>query len=98
MDSIRIIEAQTRKLRKAFVAFPMKLYSECPYYVPPLLADEFETLSPDKNPVFQHADARLFLALDGTEVVGRIAGIVNYVANEKCKKWKTGDGNWGWKH
>jgi hypothetical protein len=47
--------------------------------------DEIETFSPNKNPAFETAEAKLFLAYDGDKIVGRIAGIISHVANEKYK-------------
>ncbi len=66
-----------------FCRFPMRLYAGCPYFVPPLLLDELETFNRAKNPAFDEADARLFMALRGNEIVGRIAGIVSPAANAK---------------
>ncbi|MER3329180.1 MAG: hypothetical protein RIF34_06325, partial [Candidatus Kapaibacterium sp.] len=34
-------------------------------------------LNEDKNPFFKHAEIQLFLAYEGKEIVGRIAGITN---------------------
>ena len=61
----------------------MKLYAGSPYYVPPLLMDELETFNRAKNPAFETADARLFMAFRDGRMVGRIAGIVSPAANEK---------------
>jgi hypothetical protein len=80
---VRIVEAVTRREMKDFFRFPMRLYAGCPYYVPPLLLDELETFNRAKNPAFDTADARLFLARRGDATVGRIAGIVSRAANEK---------------
>ncbi len=81
--AIDVIEATSPKQRKDFVKFPLALYRDCPQYVPPLILDEMETLSPDKNPAFQVAPARLFLAYQSGRIVGRIAGILSHPANEK---------------
>ena len=45
---------------------------------PQLLSDEINTLSPDRNPAFEHCEARYWLAIRDGRVVGRIAGIVNH--------------------
>ncbi len=80
---VRIVTVETRRERKAFVTYPMDLYAECPYFVPPLIMDELATLSRGKNPAFEQADLRLFLAMDGNEVIGRIAAVVSHAANRK---------------
>lgn len=83
MAEVEIIEATTHKQLKQFVLFPMELYADCENYVPPLISDEMATFARDHNPVFETADAKLFLALRGGRIVGRIAGIVSQTANEK---------------
>jgi hypothetical protein len=75
--SIHIKEIYTRKELKDFVKFPMELYKENPYYVPPLIEDELDTLDKNVNPVFYHAEARYFLAYKNNKIVGRVAALLN---------------------
>jgi len=82
-SSVRVAEVETKKDLKTFVTFPMRLYSDCPQFVPPLISDEMTTLSRVKNPAFEQADAKLFLAMDDSRVVGRVAAIVSHAANRK---------------
>ena len=77
MSIIQIKEIFTRNELKAFVKFPMELYKGNPYYVPPLIEDELDTLDKNVNPVFNHAEARFFLAYKNNKIVGRIATIIN---------------------
>ncbi|HXF96014.1 MAG TPA: hypothetical protein VNI61_07905 [Gemmatimonadales bacterium] len=67
-----------------FIAFPYQHYRGDPLWVPPLRMDVRALLSPRKNPFFQHAEARYFLAVEqaGREVVGRIAAIKNDAHNQ----------------
>ena len=46
----------------------------------------------DKNPVFEHANARFFIALKNDEIVGRVAAIINTYEVEKqhIKKMRFG--------
>ena len=83
MAEVEIIEVRTRRQLKEFVYFPMRLYVDCPNYVPPLISDEMETFSRGRNPVYETADAKVFLAVRGSETVGRIAGIISRTANQK---------------
>ena len=79
---IRQIEPTKRNLLQ-FVHFPIDtLYRDSKYYVPPLVTDEVGTLMPDKNPAF----AVYFMAYRDGKVVGRIAGIINHVVNERSGK------------
>lgn len=67
-----------------FVHFPIDaLYSDNPYYVPALVTDEVDTLRPDRNPAFEFCDSVYFMAYVDGKPVGRIAGIINKVVNER---------------
>jgi len=85
MTNVDVIEVQGSKEAKAFVRFPMALYAGSAYYIPPLIAQELATFSREQNPALENADAKLFLAMDGSEVVGRIAAIMSRSANERAK-------------
>ncbi|MFV0419502.1 MAG: hypothetical protein ACK5KT_12320, partial [Dysgonomonas sp.] len=84
MSSIRIkeIKEDDKASKKAFVKFPIKIYKGCPYYVPPLILDELDTLNTKKNPAFDFCEIQLFLAYKENEIVGRIAAIINHNANK----------------
>ena len=85
-------EVQTNKDLKAFVKFPFKLYKDSKYWVPPIISEEMKTFSKRENPVFNDADARLFLAYKDGKIVGRIATIVNWleVKGQNQKKMRFG--------
>lgn len=85
MNTIRIELVSNRKQLKDFVKFQLEHYRGNQYFVPPIIADEIETFTPEKNPAFDHAEAKLFLAYEGDRIVGRIAGILSHAANEKYK-------------
>ncbi len=80
------------ELRK-FVTFPFEIYKDCPYWVPPLIKDEMETLDASKNPVFKNAEAWYFLAQKKGKIAGRIAVIINHVEIEQQGKKKV---RFGW--
>ena len=86
MVEIREIQPTKRNLLK-FVHFPIDvIYRDSKYYVPPLVTDEVNTLRPDKNPAFDFCEAAYFLAYRDGKIVGRIAGIINRVCNERSGK------------
>ncbi len=89
---IHIKEAITKKEMKQFVKFPFSLYKDNPYWVPPIIKDELETFNPEKNPVFEHAQARYFIAYKGSTPVGRIAAITNSyeIEQQQLKKMRFG--------
>ena len=87
-DNQRIISQAVRgALEKVMLSdlsqpLHMRLYAACPYYVPPLLAIEYQTFSREKNPAFETADSKLYLAREGSAIVGRVAAIVNHAWND----------------
>ena len=78
---------------KAFINFPEELYKDHPFFVPALRFDEAATLSREKNPAFDHCEARYWLAYRINKVVGRIAGIINHAYIEK---WQNKYIRFGW--
>ncbi|MGB0315818.1 MAG: GTP cyclohydrolase [Flavobacteriaceae bacterium] len=78
---------------KAFVTFPFKLYKDNPYWVPPLIKEELATLNPTVNPVYKNASAQFFLAYKGTEIVGRVGALVNWLEVNELNKRKV---RFGW--
>ena len=62
-EKIDIKEVITDKDYFSFVKFPFSLYKNNPYWVPPLIKDEIETLNPNKNPVYKNSSAKLFFSI-----------------------------------
>ena len=71
-------EITTRQDTDRFIRFPWKIYKNDKNWVPPLVAERREFLNPRKNPFFEHAEVKLYMAADeaGNEL-GRIAAITN---------------------
>jgi GNAT superfamily N-acetyltransferase len=92
-QDVTIKVVQNSKDLEAFVRFPFSLYQNNPYWVPPLIKEEIETLDPKVNPVYQNADARFFLAYKGETLVGRIAAMVNWIEVNQVGKNKV---RFGW--
>jgi GNAT superfamily N-acetyltransferase len=84
--SIIIEEVDNLHQLKQFVDFPYQLYRNHPYWVPPIRMDEINTLRRDKNPAFEHCEARYWVAKKNGRIVGRIAGILNHKYLETWKK------------
>lgn len=72
----------TRRQLKEFTHFHIDLYKDNPYFVPPLVVDDLETLNPEKNPAFDFCEADYFMAYRDGIPVGRIAAIINRQVNE----------------
>ncbi|MBT5787828.1 MAG: GTP cyclohydrolase [Flavobacteriaceae bacterium] len=90
---IEIIEVTSRQQYRAFFQFPFDLYRNCPQWVPTITKEEMAIFDPQKNAVFEHAMARLFLAKKKGKIVGRIAAMINWVEVEKLQKTKV---RFGW--
>ena len=75
--SIAISVVESKAELKKFIRFPEVLYRGNPCWVPPLIRDEIETLTPGRNPAFENAEARCFLARREGRIVGRVAGIAH---------------------
>lgn len=79
---IRQIAPTAKELRK-YVNFGIDLYKGHPYFVPPLIYDDINTLLPEKNPAFDFCKAQSFMAFRDNRPVGRITGIINDKVNQR---------------
>ena len=73
----QIKTVETKKDLKEFILFPWQVYKNDPYWVPPLISKVESMLDPKRNPFWEHAEQKLFLARENGKVVGRIAGIID---------------------
>ena len=83
--NIDIIRVESRRQLKMFVTFPLHLYKNCANWVPALEGDEYDTFNPAKNGAYDFCEADCFLAYRGTEIVGRVAAIINHKADDDRK-------------
>jgi GNAT superfamily N-acetyltransferase len=91
--SITIHQVESRREMREFIHFPFRLYRGNPYWVPPLLFDERNTLDERKNPAFRHCQVRYLLARRDGRTVGRVAGIIN---RRYVEKWGNRYCRFGW--
>ena len=61
MIEIKKIEPTKSNLRR-FTQYQIDLYRGNAYYVPPLVSDDVNTLSPEINPAFDFCDAAYYMA------------------------------------
>lgn len=77
-------EVTTKKERREFFRFPLKLYKGNAYAVPQLISDENDEFNPAVNDAYSYAESKMFLCYDDNgKVVGRIAAILNKAYNAK---------------
>ncbi len=69
--------------RRAFIAFPKRLYAGHKGYVAPLDLERLEAIDPARNPYFQHAEVALFVARRGPRIVGRVSAQICRLSLEK---------------
>ncbi len=67
---------------RRFIDLPFQLYRDDPRWVPPFVNEVRTQLDPQRHPFYQHSQAAFFLALDGTQTVGRISVLDNARYNE----------------
>ncbi len=91
--SVEIKEVTTRRQLREFVNFPEKLYRNNPYYVPPLVFDQMDTLDQKKGAAQEFCKSKLYLAYKDGRLAGRVAAIVNELAN---KQWNHKEVRFGW--
>ena len=80
--TVRAIPATKKELSR-YVQFGIDLYKGNPYFVPPLIFDDVNTLLPEKNPAFDFSEAQSFMAYRDGKPAGRITAIINRMLNEK---------------
>lgn len=82
MPVIDVVEVESGSQLKQFINYPLKLYRDDPCYVTPLVSERLEFFDREKNPFFKTSRVKLFLAMNGREVVGRISTCINFDHNE----------------
>ena len=79
---VEIREVKTRREQKEFIEFPLRLYKNNPYFVPPLYGDEKKIFRSDYV-YYDTCEAVYYLALQDGRTVGRISGILQKASNDK---------------
>lgn len=83
MSKYKIKKVETEQEMTQFIRFSEQLYARCPYYVPDMESEIRAYFDPKSNPGLEFSSIQPFLCIDvDGNVVGRIAGIINPVANE----------------
>lgn len=79
MGGVQILPVSTRAELDRFIRVPMRLSAGDPNYIPPLIFERHESLSPKGNPFFEHADVQFWLAVRDGRDVGRISAQVDHL-------------------
>ncbi|HET8535149.1 MAG TPA: N-acetyltransferase [Sphingomicrobium sp.] len=89
---ITVRPVETKADKKAFVNLAWHVYRDDPAWVPPLKDEVHGLITPGKNPWFEHARAKFWLAERDGKVVGRISAQVDELVLEHMGE---GTGQWG---
>ena len=79
---IEVREVKTRKEKKEFLDFPLRLYKGNPYFVPPLYGDEKKIFRKDYV-YYDTCEAVYYNAYKNGKIAGRISGILQKSSNER---------------
>lgn len=82
MPALEIVPVQGRADLERFIRLPARLAAGDPHFVPPLLLERREALSPAKNPYFRHAETQFWLARRGGRDVGRISAQIDRLVRD----------------
>ena len=83
---VEIKEVKTRRDLRIFAGFNEKMYRNVPQAIPDLISDEMANFTPKKNPAYEYAQSRQWLAYKDGKCVGRIGAIISHKANEKWNR------------
>jgi len=79
---LRVTPVEDRRDLRRFLGVPHTIYRDDPAWIPPLLLERREHLS-RRNPYFEHADWRAWIAWRGTRPVGRITAQIDRLHLER---------------
>ena len=91
--AVEIQEVRTKKELKEFIWFGINLYKNCEFAAPPLMMDDLLNLTKGSNPALDFCETAYFVAKKDGKIAGRIAAIINPVANDT---WKQTNARFGW--
>ena len=75
MPDYKVVEVESKRDLMRFIKFPDRLYKDCPQYVPALHSDQVKSLT--KVSTLSYCKRKMWMVMDGKNVVGRICGMIN---------------------
>jgi len=88
-SNIEIKDVQSKANKKAFVKVLWTVFKDDPKWIPPLIMERMDAIDEKKNPYFEHAEVRFWIAYKDGEPVGRISAQIDELV-EKHHGIKTG--------
>ena len=81
--AIEVRPVDDKKGLKDFIRLPWTLFRDDPNWIPPLISELKNQLTPGKNPFFEHAEVRYFVAYRSGKPVGRISAQIDKLSLER---------------
>lgn len=88
-SAIEIKLVHTKADRKKFVKLLWDIYQDEPNWTPPLIMERMDAIDEKKNPYFEHAEVKFWIAYKDGKAVGRISAQIDELT-EKHHGIKTG--------
>ena len=82
---LQIIPVNDRQQQRQFIRLPWSIYTNDPVWVPPLMIERREHLSPH-NPYFEHAQFQSWIAYRNAKAVGRISAQIDQLHLEQYQE------------
>ena len=86
MNEIQVIQIESARDKKRFLQLPWLLYKNDPFWIPMLSGEQKALVNYSKSPFYERNECQTFLAVNGSETVGRIAAIFNRGHVERYKE------------
>ena len=86
MNTIEIRKVTTRRDFRQFLTFPWKIYRNDPLWVPPILAERWKAVDPERGVFFKRGTAEFWGAYRDRKLVGTICTAIDFKANEAVNK------------
>ena len=81
-ETLRVMPVEARTRLRQFIRVPWSIYADDPAWVPPLILERREHLS-SRNPFFEHAKHKYWIAYRDARPVGRISAQVDQLHLER---------------
>ncbi len=82
-SNYEVVRVEDRRQKREFMDFIWKLHKDDPNWIPPIRINQEELVGFRRHPFYENAKCRTFIVRKDSEVVGRIAAIINHGHNKR---------------
>ncbi|MDH3826545.1 MAG: hypothetical protein OET21_03965, partial [Desulfobacterales bacterium] len=82
---LQVNPVNNRHEQRLFIRLPWSIYADDPEWIPPLILERKEHLSP-RNPYFEHARYQSWIAYRDGNPVGRISAQIDQLHLDRCSE------------